>query len=403
MINDIFAMGSRNFLRSCPSYNRKLKSFLMKTMKKIPLCLLCAILPVLFSCEKDAEGQPAEKKIVITKTTGEVIASDNAFGLTLFLKVAASENTSENIFISPTSVALALAMTYNGADGETKTAMENTLGKNGSTVDEINESYKSLIDALVAVDPDVLLEIANSIWYRQGFNVLPEFVSTNQDYYDAEVSELDFSLPGAPGVINAWVDDNTHGKITEIIQQIPAETVMYLINAIYFKGTWLYEFDEELTQEDPFYTAGSNSEMVPFMMQEADLRYAVNDVFSMIELPYGQGNFSMMVMLPEEGKNTEDILALLTPENWDLWINALTTEKVMVKFPRFRFEYKNQLNDELSDMGMGIAFTDMADFTKINPAGNLFISKVLHKSFVEVNEEGTEAAAVTSVEISLTA
>lgn len=412
MIYEDPVRGLRNVLQLCASFSGVDKVHLRKTyvharipksseMKTMLPCLLLVMMPAFVSCEKEVDGQPSEKKITVTKTTAEVIASDNVFGLELFQKVAGNGGSSENIFISPTSVALALAMTYNGSDGGTMTAMENTLGKNGLTLEEINGSYKSLIDALVSADPDVLLEIANSIWYRQGFSVLPEFVDANQEYYDAEVSDLDFNLPGAPDVINTWVDEKTHGRITEIIQQIPAETVMYLINAIYFKGTWLYEFDEELTADDQFYAAG-NSVTVPFMVQEAGVGYAANDDFSMIELPYGQGNFSMVVMLPNEGHATDDILPLLTSENWDQWLDAMTTQDVMIKLPKFKFEYKNQLNDELSDMGMGVAFTDMADFTKINPAGNLFISKVLHKSFIEVNEEGTEAAAVTSVEISLT-
>lgn len=370
-------------------------------MKNI-LCLMIVILISCFSCEKSEDPVHPGKKITITKTTSEIITADNAFGLELFQKVVASDTEADNIFISPTSVALALAMTYNGADGETKTAMENTLKKNGFTIDEINTSYKSLIDALVSVDPKVLLEIANSIWYRQEFSVLPEFISVNQEYYDAEVSPLDFNLPSAPDVINNWVADKTHDKITQIINEIPGDAVMYLINAIYFKGIWLYEFDEEYTNDDLFYLKGGSSITVPFMQQEATLRYATNALFSMIELPYGEGNYNMIVMLPHTGSTTEDIVALLTAENWDGWIIALTEQNVKVMLPKFKFEYKNKLNDELDAMGMGVAFSDQADFSKINPEEDLFISKVLHKSFVEVNEEGTEAAAVTAVEISLT-
>lgn len=367
-----------------------------------PLYLMIVVLIPYFSCEKNEDTIKPREKITITKTTSEIIAADNAFGLELFQKVVANDKEADNIFISPTSVALALAMTYNGAEGETKTAMENTLKKNGFTIDEINDSYKSLIDALVSVDPKVLLEIANSIWYRQEFSVLPEFISVNQEYYDAEVSPLDFNLPAAPDVINNWVADKTHEKITQIINEIPGDAVMYLINAIYFKGIWLYEFDEDYTDNDLFYLKGGTSITVPFMQQEVTTRYATNALFSMIEMPYGEGNYNMIIMLPHEGNTAEDIVALLTPENWDGWIGALTEQNVRILLPKFKFEYKNKLNDELDAMGMGVAFSDQADFSKINPEEDLFISKVLHKSFVEVNEEGTEAAAVTAVEISLT-
>ncbi|MBN1158135.1 MAG: serpin family protein, partial [Bacteroidales bacterium] len=283
--------------------------------------------------------------------------------------------------------------------GETKTAMENTLKKSGFTVDEINDSYKSLIEALVSVDPKVLLEIANSIWYRQDFNVLPEFTDVNQEYFDAEVSALDFSQPSAIKTINGWVADKTHDKITEIIEEIPGDVVMYLINAIYFKGIWKYEFDEEDTYDDVFHLKDGNPLTVPFMQQEASLRYADNDLVLMVELPYGQGNYNMIILLPHTDKTTDEVAASLAQGSWDGWLNMLSEQKVLVKLPKFKFEYKNLLNDELSAMGMDVAFTPLADFSKINGTGGIWISRVIHKSFVEVNEEGTEAAAVTAVEM----
>jgi serpin B len=268
----------------------------------------------------------------------------------------------------------------------------------GLTADEINTSYKSLIDALVSVDPKVLLEIANSIWYREGFTVLPEFVTTNQQYYHARVSALDFGDPGAPGVINGWVRDNTHNRIEKIVDAISDETVMYLINAIYFKGIWQYEFDIENTAEGPFYLEDGQVS-VEMMNQTTTLRHAIHDILSIVELPYGQGNFSMIVLLPQPAYTTDHIVASLTPENWESWMNSLTDRNLDLRLPKFTFEYKNQLNEELEALGMGVAFSDMADFSGINGTGGLRISKVLHKSFVEVNEEGTEAAAVTSVEM----
>jgi serine protease inhibitor len=363
---------------------------------------LFVILAVVFSCEKNPDIQQGPKEINVDKTTSEIIKSDNIFGIELFQQVVKQGAESDNIFISPTSVALALAMTYNGAVGDTKIAMENAMRKHGLTTGEINASYKSLINALVSVDPKVLLEIANSIWYRENFDVLPEFISVNQEFYDAQVSSLDFDSPDAPWIINDWVSDKTHEKIKSIIDQIPPEAVMYLVNAIYFKGIWQYEFDETKTMNEPFYLNDETQVSVPMMKQTVSLRHTSNEQFSMAELPYGQGNYSMLVLLPHSGYTADDILSNLTPENWDEWIDRLTEKSLDIQLPKFTFEYKNVLNDELDIMGMGIAFTDQADFTKINSGGNLFISKVLHKSFVEVNEEGTEAAAVTSVEISLT-
>jgi serpin B len=177
---------------------------------------------------------------------------------------------------------------------------------------------------------------------------------------------------------------------------------MYLINAIYFKGICKYEFKKEDTGDGAFYLKNGSAVNVPVMKQVTDLRFVANDIFSMVELPYGQGNYSMLVLLPNNANSTDDVVEALTPENWDVWINGLTVTKVDLRLPKFTYEYKNVLNDELMSLGMEVAFTDQADFSGINGTGDLFISKVLHKSFVEVNEEGTEAAAVTSVEIDVT-
>ena len=356
----------------------------------------------LASCEKEPDPPQGPKEIAITKTTADIIKSVNDFGIELFRQIVSQDTTPGNIFISPTSIALALAMTYNGAAGDTKTAMEIVLKKVGLTADEINASYKSLIGALVTVDPKVLLEIANSIWYREGFTVLPEFVTTNQDYYNARVSALDFSDPGAPDIINGWVSVNTHGRIEKIVETISPVTVMFLINAIYFKGIWQYEFEKENTAEGPFYLQNGSPVIVEMMTQTTALRHTSNEILSIVELPYGQGNFSMIVLLPQAGYSADDVVTALTPDNWDNWINVMTEKNVDLQLPKFTFEYKNQLNEELEALGMGVAFTGSADFSNINGTGGLQLSKVLHKSFVEVNEEGTEAAAVTSVEIEVT-
>ena len=356
------------------------------------------VLAALFSaCEKqDNTGEP--KKINISKTTEQVIAADNLFGFYLFQRVLANDPVAGNIFISPTSVALALAMTYNGADGETKAAMEETLRKQGLTAEQLNQSYKDLMDALVSVDPKVLLEIANSIWYRNDVEVLPEFININRNYYNAEVNAIVFN-DQAKDIINGWVAEKTHDKITEVLDYIPEDAIMYLINAIYFKGIWRSEFEKDKTADMPFYLADGSPVQAPTMQQQDTFRYFRNELMSAVELPYGQGNFSMMILLPNTGKTTGDIVASLSIENWNAWMQDFSEQDVVMHLPRLKFEYKKLLNDDLSDMGMGIAFSDEADFSKIDPTRDLMISRVIHKTFVEVNEEGTEAAAVTVVEI----
>ena len=371
----------------------------MKTIKIIIPTFIILLLG--YSCEKTKDVEPGPKEINLTQKGKILVEADNLFGINLFKEVLKAEEPEENVMISPLSVSLALAMTYNGADGDTKEAMEKTLELSGLTVDEINENYKTLIDALVSVDPKVLMSIANSIWYKQTFEVEQDFIDINQNYFNAEVSPLDFNDPDAVITINNWVADKTNDKITEILDYIPADAVMYLINAIYFKGVWKYEFDESDTEEKPFYLNDGTTKDVPMMVQEASFNYFSNDILQAVEMPYGAGNYSMIILLPQYNKTPDDIIDQLNNENWNSWLNEFyEAEKVQIHLPKFKFEYKNQLNDELINLGMGIAFDPYdADFSKINPDWQLFISRVIHKSFIEVNEEGTEAAAVTLVEI----
>ena len=371
----------------------------MKTIRSIIPALLILLLG--YSCEKTKDEEPGPTEINLTEKGKILVEADNLFGINLFKEVLKAEEPEKNVMISPLSVSLALAMTYNGADGDTKEAMEKTLELSGLTVDEINENYKILIDALASVDPKVLMSIANSIWYKQTFEVEQDFINVNQDYFYAEVSPLDFNDPDAVTTINNWVADKTNDKITEILDAIPADAVMYLINAIYFKGIWKYEFDESDTEEKPFYLSDGTTKDVPMMAQEGSFNYFSNDILQAVEMPYGAGNYSMIILLPQNNKTLDDIIDQLTNENWNRWLSEFyEAEKVQIHLPKFRFEYKNLLNDELINLDMGIAFDPgYADFSKINPAWQLFISRVIHKSFIEVNEEGTEAAAVTLVEI----
>lgn len=350
------------------------------------------------SCDRFTDN-PEPKTMNLTKKSLELIESDNNFGLDFFQKVA-TDNTSENIMVSPLSVALALGMTYNGAEGSTREAMKETLKLGGMTDEEINTSYKSIIDQLLKLDPKVILNIANSIWYKLDFPVQNDFIQLNKNYYYAEVNELDFYAPDARDIINEWVNEKTKGLIPAIIDNIPPEAVMYLINAIYFKGIWMYEFNPEDTREQDFHTEDGITQKVDMMQLEGDLLYTGNDLFDAISLPYGDGQFNMLIMLPKAGNTTGDIVAELNNANWNTWLNSLGKQKVVVRLPKFKFEFFRLLNDDLTNMGMGVAFDPYnADFRGINPDGELFISRVLHKTFIEVNEEGTEAAAVTAVEI----
>ncbi len=328
-----------------------------------------------------------------------LVESDNKFGIKLFKEIVEEEGDT-NIFVSPLSVSMALGMTYNGADGTTKEAMEKTLELSGLTVEEINESYKNLINLLTQLDPKVQFDIANSIWYRDIWTPEKEFLDLCAKYFYAQVTGMDFNAPDAVDIINAWVEENTNGKIKDIVKgPISRDTVMFLINAIYFKGAWTYQFDKELTEDDWFYLDDGSRVPCEMMEQRALHKYYSNDIFEAVDLPYGEGDFSMTIFLPHLSKHVDDVIAQLSQENYDLWISSLSVpeDSFDVYIPKFKLEYELKLNEVLQTLGMGIAFSKVADFRKMYREGGVWIDEVLHKTFLEVNEEGTTAAAVTVV------
>ena len=369
-------------------------------MKTLLTLLFAFCFLVFFSCQKD-DSLPDEPGVIeLDAKSAQLVEAENKFGFELFREIYAYDTEAVNTMVSPLSVSLALAMTYNGANSETKTAVEKTLKVYGLTTDDINQSYKSLVSALKSLDPKVLLEIANAIYYRQDFSVESDFISTNRNYYNAEVEELDFTSPQALITINNWVAEKTNDKIKSIIKEIRPTHVMFLLNAIYFKGIWQNEFDEDNTSEMPFYTEGGKTVQIPTMSKSDAVAFTQNNTFSAIELPYGTGSYNMYVFLPHDNKTLQDIVDELNEDSWSAWLENFS-EKVNVDIylPRLKYEYEIKLNDPLSSMGMGIAFGGNADFTGINREGGLYIDYVKHKTFIEVNEEGTEAAAVTVVAV----
>jgi serpin B len=329
-----------------------------------------------------------------------IVNSSNNFGLDIFQKIILNEPEDKNVFISPTSISLALAMTWNGANGTTLDSMAYALRFPDLPENEINTINHELIEGLTTADEKVQLFIANSIWYRQDFQVEQDFIDVNQNYYDAEVRSLDFASPDAKDIINGWVEDKTNDKIKDLISEINPEHVMFLIDAIYFKGIWKTGFDEECTKDSLFYLNDGAEKTVRMMNMLDTIPYLENDLFQAVELDYGIGNFSMIILLPQSNHTVNDLVTELTSENWLTWMDSFTDQEVGFLLPKFSFDYEKELNDVLTDMGMGIAFIrNIADFTRINSNGNLYIDYVKHKSFVEVNEEGTEAAAATVVAV----
>lgn len=359
------------------------------------------MLLILCSCNTSTEEPSITKVIELDEKSAELVDADNAFGLELFQKIR-EESNEDNIMLSPLSVSLALAMAYNGADANTKTEMEQTMKLNGLSPTQINNSYKMLIEALQSLDEDVIFEIANAIYYEQSFAAKQEFLDMNKNYYNAEVEAIDFSSPSAISTINNWVANKTHNKIEKIIEQLSPDARMVLLNAIYFYGTWTKEFNEDGTKMRDFRLANGNTKEVPMMNKEDKLKYLTNDLFSAVKLPYGTGQYNMMVMLPSEDKDSQSILNELSTNNWNNWNeNFETKDHVVVTMPRFKFAFELGLKKALQKMGMIDAFTENADFSKISDI-DLFISQVIHKTYIDVNETGTEAAAVTAIVFEIT-
>ncbi|MEJ2635369.1 MAG: serpin family protein [Calditrichia bacterium] len=352
----------------------------------------------------DTVTEPLQKsKRQVTAQEEKLISSDNRFGLKLFKEID-KLNTDKNLFISPLSVSMALGMVLNGAVGDTREAMESALELQGLTQEQINQSYQSLIQLLRNLDPKVVFQIANSIWYRHDLEFEQDFINLNRKYFDASVTGLNFTDPNSVNIINNWVDQNTNGKIKEIIDQLSPLDIMVLVNAIYFKGTWTYQFKKELTREDDFHLPGGSTVKCRMMHQQNKFNYQSNDEFQAVDLPYGDGDFRMTIILPKPNIEVNTLLQTLDDEKLGSVLQGFSGKEGTLEFPAFKLEYRIGLNDVLRSLGMGIAFDpNKADFTKLyNGPLNAYISSVLHKTWVEVNEEGTEAAAVTSVTVGVT-
>jgi serine protease inhibitor len=327
----------------------------------------------------------------------KITTANNELGFKLLAEVEADDDN--NLFISPASLFMALSMVYNGADGKTKEEIAKTLHIEGMEADELNKTNASLLTKLIKDNDQIQLNIANSIWLNETFHFQDDFAKNNQDYFNAEIQEIDIANSDSAKRINDWVKKATNQKIESVVEDpLDENLVALLINAIYFKGGWTHEFNKDLTKNQAFHLWDGTTKDVPLMSLNEKLAYMENEHFQAVQLPYGDGEMSMKVFLPKEDSSLEDFRKLLTNENWLAWNNEFNVEKGTVLLPKFQLEYDTTLNDTLKTLGMESAFTDNADFTKmIKEDASLKISEVKQKTFIDVNEEGTEAAAVTSV------
>jgi serine protease inhibitor len=372
-------------------------------MKRRSIVLLCTA-GMLAACSAgptEVQRPPAELTVLPRALSAEetnVRDAANRFSLALWETVNAAQRDS-NVFLSPLSASFALGMTLNGAAGSTYYETRDALQFGGVPLAAINQGYRSLIALLTSLDSGVRMTLANSIWYRQDFPFHQAFFDTTSKYFGARSEGLDFDAEAASlAVINGWVSDATATRIPKVLDAIDPDHVMFLINAIYFKGSWRTRFDPARTQATTF-RASSGVDQPAHLMQRTDtVRYLEAATFQAVELPYGNTAFVMNVLLPAPGVDIEAFAASLPAAA--LQSASYTPTMIALHLPRLRLEYGRKLNDDLRALGMQVPFATGADFTPMSPAGNqLFIDFVRQNTFVEINEEGTEAAAVTVVGI----
>ncbi len=361
---------------------------------------------LLSSCQKEMvtpDQRHTPKLRPLATQEVKTVSSANEFAFKSFSTLRSAEPT-QNVFISPFSISTALTMAYNGADGSTKEAMRQTLGFENLNDEEINQAYKNLLALLENLDQKVTFTAANSIWYAQQFQLQAPFVKNNQTYFQAQAQGLDFSSNTAKNTINDWVKAKTQGKITDIIQEIRPEHVLFLVNATYFKGTWTYPFNKKLTRPALFRQEDGTTQNIDFMTMENGRYLLYQDATrQVIDLPYGNQQYSMTLIVPQEQHTVQEVAKTLNSNKLTEWLTKADTSKLELQMPKFKLEYQKELREILTQLGMGEAFSNQANFSRMLQSDqSLAISEVMHKAFVEVNEEGTEAAAATSVGVVLT-
>ncbi len=375
----------------------------MMSHKKLCLLLLLP-LTYLSACKKSSVVSPGKgMNLSLTPIEQQKVITDNGFALRLFKNLDSANTNGSNLFVSPLSVSFALGMTSNGANGKTLTAIQNTMGFNGFTQDQLNSYYNKLLTDLPKLDPNTTLNIANSIWYRQGFSVLPDFLKTNNTSYNAKIEALDFSNPSSVNTINNWVNTQTEGKIPAVVNAISPSDVMYLVNAIYFKSTWKEKFNVAGTHSQTFYLDDNSQVQTNFMNGTIDFNVYKSTDATVVELPYSNSKYSMVIVVPPANTSVHQLIAGIDSAKWQNWMAGLKPVNGQLSLPKFKFAFGTQLNSALIDLGMGIAFSKNADFSLISATSPLQITSVNHKAFIDVDETGTTAAAATTVVVGLTA
>jgi len=335
----------------------------------------------------------------ISSTEEAIISSSNEFSFDIFARIN-DETPDKNVFISPLSISTALSMTANGAVGETKNDIKKALHQSDLTDEEINLAYKNLADFITNLDPKVIMKLANSNWYKDDYQIKEQLKAILLEYYDAEVRATDFANPNVYKIVNEWIESKTEGKIEDMLGPLPGNTVMLLINAIYLKAMWQYEFEKEMTEQRDFHLINGNKVNTDIMFSDGvKVNLHTDSEVTFVEIPYGNGQFTFTILMPEVPSQLNDFIADLNSIRFKDYLKKADTTTAQLYLPKFKIEYDLSLVPVLSDMGMASSFSFAdADFSNLfEETLNLRIDDVLHKAFIELDEEGTEAAAATVV------
>jgi serpin B len=364
-------------------------------------------LALMISCDlsNSGEDQTTVNLRALEVDEQEMVMASSRFALDLFHQLQRKE--APNQFYSPYSIHQALSMAMNGNDGEVLEEFIRVLRYEGMALEEANAAAKSLTDFLLQLDPEVKLSIANAIWYRQGFDLNPEFGKTVRDNFGAEVAGLNMGNPQSVNIINNWIEANTEGLIKDMLDQISPEAVMYLVNAIYFKADWKYRFNASNTEKAPFkLSPGQEVEVDMMRMDEpTSLRYFRADNLEYLEIPYSNGNYTMGVITTTDF-GLDEKLQKFSFEDLEYWREQASDANFVLQMPRFKMRYKlEDMSENLMAMGLEKPFKPSPmNFSQLfsNPSQDMHISQVVHDALIEVDETGSEAAAATVVEIELT-
>jgi len=339
--------------------------------------------------------------IELSSVEQQLSVQSHSFAFSLLKTVYENEETDKNILLSPLSASLAFSMLNNGAADATQEEIQQTLGFGDVSSKVINSYAQKVVNAMQTLDTRAVFESANSIWLQTGFPVIDAFKQVNQQYYHAEIQNVNFRKPETLNLINKWANDQTHGKIPEILTEIPLYARFILANALYFKGYWTVPFDKKLTVDSQFHTSTGSVQVVPTMRNTLYTSlYAKSDNCAALELPFGNEAFSLVVVLPDEDIDVSTVVGQMNGDWWMQVIKGLESSsenmEAHLEIPRFKIDYERSLCDDLMTLGMKSPFDkDVADFSLLSSAKPLFISDVFQKTFAQMNEDGMVAAAVT--------